>query len=106
MTVLKIITVFLCAFLYVAAPAFGQGHPVVKNFNENDYKANNRNFDIAVDTLGIVWTANFEGLLYYDNAQWRILRAPGLARITSVFCDGNGTIWVGGYNFVGRVDIT
>ena len=106
MTVLKIITVFLCAFLYVAAPAFGQGHPVVKNFNENDYKANNRNFDIAVDTLGIVWTANFEGLLYYDNAQWRILRAPGLARITSVFCDGNGTIWVGGYNFVGRVGIT
>ena len=106
MTVIKNILTAFCALICSVACVFGQGHPVIKNFTEKDYNAHSRNFDIEIDSCGRVWVANFEGLLYYDNAQWRILYTPGFTRVTSVFRDSKGTIWAGGYNYMGRVIIT
>ena len=82
-----------------------QGVPYIRNFSEKDYDAHSRNFDITVDSVGVVWVANFEGLLYFDNAKWRTLHIPGFARTTVVYDDKDGAIWVGGYNFFGKVKI-
>ncbi|MBQ3655969.1 MAG: hypothetical protein II956_03850 [Bacteroidales bacterium] len=91
--------------LFVLLPflLLAQGRPYLKNFTDEEYGAYSRNFDIAVDDNGIVWLANFEGLVYYDNARWRVVHTDGLSRITVVYCDKNNTVWVGGYNFFGRV---
>ncbi len=80
-----------------------QGIPYIKNFNFEDYNGHNRNFDIEIDKDGTLFVANFEGLLYYDNAEWRILHTPSITRITVVLCDSKGQVWVGGYNYFGRV---
>ena len=73
-------------------------YTVFANYTSDVYKAHNRNFDIVCDDYGSVFIANFEGILYYDQAQWRIIHTPGISRVTSLFKDSKGRIWVGGYN--------
>ena len=80
-----------------------QGVPFFRNFTTDDYHAHNRNFDVDIDKNGIIYIANFEGLMYYDHAEWRILHTPGITRITVVYCDHRGMIWTGGYNYFGCV---
>ena len=90
--------------LLIVCTASAQGVPFIKNFLAADYQANNQNFDIEVGVDGTIFVANFEGLMYYDRAEWRILRTPGISRVTVVYCDNNGIVWVGGYNYFGRVE--
>ena len=85
--------------------SLAQGIPFFRNFTSEDYRAHNQNFDIVATGEGTVYAANFEGLLYYDNSQWRIIHTPGITRVTSLFLDSHGTLWTGGYNFIGRLDI-
>ena len=42
---------------------FGQGIPLIRNYLSKEYHAHNRNFDVETDKNGIVYFANFEGLL-------------------------------------------
>jgi signal transduction histidine kinase/ligand-binding sensor domain-containing protein len=90
-------------FILFTLTTWAQGIPFVTSFDGNYYNAHNRNFDITIDSTGTVWIANFEGLLYYDNATWRIVHTPGFARVTVTYTDDEGTIWVGGYNYCGKV---
>ena len=78
-----------------------QGIPFFHNFPATEYKAHNKNFDIVAADDGTVYVANFEGLLYYDQASWRIIHTPGITRVTSLFLDSQGTLWTGGYNYIG-----
>ena len=93
----------LAAALLAFAMTYGQGIPFIRNFTAEDYHANNINYDIETDENGNVFVANFEGLLYYDYAEWRLIHAPGISRITVVFRASDNTIWVGGYNYFGKV---
>ena len=94
--------------LFVLSPILlsAQGLPYFRNFTDRDYGAYSRNYDVDVDDNGILWLANFEGLVYYDNARWNVVHNDGLTRITVVYCDENNTVWTGGYNYFGRVDYT
>ena len=86
--------------------AMAQGTPFLKNYSADEYQAQDINFDINVDKNGTVYAANFEGLLYYDNAIWRILYTSGytgISRITVTYIDKNNVVWVGGYNYFGKV---
>ena len=89
--------------LFYACLAMAQGIPFIKNYTPEDYNAHNRNFDVVTTSDGSVFVANFEGLLYYDNVEWRTLHTPGLTRITVVYCDKNNDIWTGGYNYFGKI---
>lgn len=80
-----------------------QGIPFIRNYMATEYKGHNQNFDIITGSDGTVYVANFEGLLYYDNASWHMLHTPGVSRITAVFRDSKGTIWTGGYNYIGHL---
>lgn len=80
-----------------------QGLPFIRNFTAEEYKGHSQNFDIITGEDGSVFVANFEGLLYYDNSDWRIIHTPGITRITAVFRDSKNNIWTGGYNFLGHI---
>ena len=80
-----------------------QGIPFFQNFTATEYKAHNQNFDIVAADDGTVYVANFEGLLYYDQASWRIIHTPGITRVTSLYLDTRGTLWTGGYNYIGHL---
>ena len=98
---------FFVFFLSLIAltSATAQGIPFFQNFNMKQYGGHKYNFDITVDKDGVVFVANFEGLLYYDNAEWRIIHTKGISRLTSIYQDTKGKIWTGGYNYFGYVKI-
>jgi len=95
----RLLSITLC--LLTALMTSAQGIPYIRNISATEYKAHNQNFDIITGHDGTVYIANFEGLLYYDYANWNIIHTPGVTRITAVFCDSKGTIWTGGYNYLG-----
>ncbi len=83
-----------------------QGLPLIRNYTAEEYGGHNRNFDIEIGKDGTVYVANFHGLLYYDRARWRMLYTPGINRITVVHRASDDRIWVGSYNFIGRLEKT
>ena len=83
--------------------AMSQGMPVIRNFTAEEYHGNKSNLDVEVSRDGTVFVANFEGLMYYDMAEWRMLHNSDITRITVVYQDSKDVIWVGGYNYFGRV---
>ena len=99
---MKRILIILTALLLTTSGR-GQGIPFIRNFTAEEYHANNTNFDIETDKDGNVFVANFEGLLYYDHAEWRLIHTPGITRVTVVYKATNDSLWVGGYNYFGKV---
>ena len=90
-------------FTFSPLPVGAQGLPLIRNYTAAEYGGHNRNFDIEIGEDGTIFVANFEGLLYYDQARWRIVRAPDFNRVTSIWRDSTNTICVGGYQFKARL---
>ena len=99
---LKVLTALILLNLSALSGA-AQGIPFIRNFHAEEYHANNTNFDIETDENGNVFVANFEGLMYYDYAEWHIIHTPGIARVTVVYRAEDNNIWVGGYNYFGKI---
>lgn len=103
MKTMKRYLISLIILLWVCAGQMNakDGLPFFVNYSPAMYHAHNRNFDIVSDDYGRVYVANFEGVLYYDQTEWHTLHAPGIFRVTKLFKDSKGRIWVGGYNLFG-----
>ena len=93
-------------FTLLTSAGWSQGIPFIRNYSATEYGGHNQNFDIMTGKDATVYVANFEGLLYYDNADWHMLHTPGITRITTLFRDSKGTIWTGGYNYIGYLKVT
>jgi len=103
----KLLRLLLCAaifnFQFSIFNLHAQGLPLIRNFTAAEYGGHNRCYDIEIGVDGTVFVANFEGLLYYDRARWRILYAPDISRVTVVYRDSKDIVWVGGFNFFARL---
>ena len=80
------IVVLVLMLLFAAgANAKGlKGSAFTRSFTPEEYGAHIRNFDIVCDRQGNVYVANFEGLLIYDHARWRVYHTPDITRIVSL----------------------
>ena len=97
---------FIIACVVSTTAASAQGLPFFRNYLPEEYDAHNRNFDILADPEeGVVYVANFEGLLIYDQATWDIKHTPGITRVTALYKDTDGIIWTGGYNYMGYLEL-
>ena len=92
-----------CLFTFSSLPTVAQGLPLIRNYTATEYGGHNRNYDIEIGEDGTVFVANFEGFLYYDRAQWRIIHTSNNRRVTAIYRDSRNTVWVGGYNFMARL---
>ncbi len=101
---IRLLQLILLIMTFVTG-ANAQGFPLFRNISPAEYQGHKQNFDIEIDDNGLIVVANFEGLLYYDNAQWRKVYTPNITRTTVVFRDSKGKVWVGGYNFFGYVKV-
>lgn len=97
------VLIVLFTIHYSLLTASAQGLPFFHNYTAEMYHANNLNFDVETDNNGIIYVANFEGLMYYDHAEWRIIRTPKTTRVTVCVRSSDGQIWVGGYNYFGKI---
>lgn len=77
------------------------GKPFFRNLSAVEYHGHNRNFDIVCDSTGIVYVANFEGLLVWNGISWQTIHTPGISRVTDIFSAPDGALWFGGYNVLG-----
>ena len=102
------IIVLMLVELLISTTATAQkddmGVPFFKNYAANVYKAHNRNFDVICDKEGHVFFANFEGLLVYNHAEWRVIHTPGISRIVDLEEGKDGKIWFTGVNVKGYVN--
>lgn len=96
--------IFLCLLTTALCRGENRGIPFLRNFNAAEYKAHNRNFDIACDDYGTVYVANFEGLLYFDGSTWGKVHTPGISRVTCLAKGTDGKIWIGGYKVFGYLE--
>ncbi|MBQ8158570.1 MAG: hypothetical protein IJ081_06070 [Prevotella sp.] len=101
----KPILFLLALFCLLPLSARQLGIPYIRNYTAEEYDGHNRNFDIVVGKNGMVFVANFEGLLIYDQDEWRMLNTSSLSRITELFIDSKGVLWTGGYNYFGSLEI-
>ena len=90
------------AFAQAGMDAY-MGVPYFKNYPAGEYNAHNRNFDVLCDGEGHTFFANFEGLLVYDNVEWRILHTPDITRVVGLHMDEEGTVFFEGINITGQV---
>lgn len=98
------------AVLLLTVQAFAQngadaymGIPFFRNYPAGQYDAHNRNFDVLCDGEGHTFFANFEGLLVYDNVEWRIVHTPDISRVVRLDRDEDGALIFEGIKYTGRV---
>ena len=77
------------------------GFPYIKNYAPSEYKAHVQNFDAVQDNRGIMYFANFRGILEFDGQTWRTIQTSKISQVTSLAIDSTGTIFVGAAGEIG-----
>ena len=72
----------------------------IQNFTTVKYNAARQNWDVAIDSRGIIYAANNEGLLSYDGQKWELHALPLGSIIRSVYAH-KGRIYTGSYQEFG-----
>ena len=89
------------AFWGLLLPVFGQanrqeiGNPIAEVHTSKQYNAHGQNFAIVQDKRGVMYFGNFAGVLEYDGATWRTLPTHNYAKVSSLYLDPSGKIFVG-----------
>ena len=67
-------------------------------YEKEDYRAGRQNWDIEIDSRGIVFFGNSDGLLFNVYGEWGLEKLPGGGAIRSLHISGD-TIWCGGEEY-------
>ncbi|MCF8369981.1 MAG: GHKL domain-containing protein [Bacteroidales bacterium] len=98
---LRIILFCLFAPVFLIAQNQEIGLPYLKNYSPSEYKAHVQNFDVVQDSRGVMYFANFRGVLEFDGQTWRIIQTSKISQVISLAIDAEGTIYVGGAGEIG-----
>ena len=77
-----------------------QYFPYLKNFEAQEYKAGNQNWDVKKSEDGRVYFGNNNGLLEFDGINWNLWKLPNGTAVRTVFIKGK-RIYVGTYEDFG-----
>lgn len=94
-------------FLILLFISFSGGHaqssgiPFIQNYKPRVYKASSTNYDIVQDARGLMYFANFRGVLEYDGVNWRLFPLSNGAAVRSLASDSVGTVYIGGIGEMG-----
>lgn len=81
------------------------GLPFIQNYTPEDYGSNGRNWGIVQDSLGIIYVANTNGILTFDGSNWGEIETANGKQAKSIGIDGEGKIFVGGYDDFGYLKL-
>ena len=74
---------------------------MVRNFEKQEYKAENQNWSLTQGQNGYIYAANNAGLLEFDGVEWNFYPSPNGTVIRSVTVDQNERIYTSGYMEIG-----
>jgi hypothetical protein len=83
---------------FIVATSFSQntiGIPDIVNYTKSNYNAGTQNRCITQDRNGIMYFANYEGLLTFDGSYWKIYPLPNKQVIRSIAIGSDNKIYVG-----------
>lgn len=73
-----------------------KGLPFIKNFTPIEYNGEGDNFDIIQDERGVMYFANFTGILEFDGTNWRTILTNNINRVKTLTINKNGKIFAAG----------
>ncbi len=88
-------------WLSLCLVSFGQEVPKIIHFTTEDYQALNQNWDIDQAPDHQMYFGNSAGMLTYDGTRWRTLQTPFNQIVRTVYNDGKGRTYVGGFATMG-----
>lgn len=91
--------------LAAAEPAVLRGLPHLQRFAPSDYGGSRSNSDLLATDDGWLYLANRRGLLRFDGSRWSTLRMPGLGTANALAEGPDGTVYVGGIDSFGRLQL-
>ncbi len=74
-----------------------RGMPFIRNYSPEEYHAHESNFDVIQGDDGMMYFANFAGVLQFDGTNWNKITTISGMRVLSLAKDKNGRIYVGGF---------
>jgi adenylate cyclase len=78
------------------------GLPNVISFSTRDYRQESQNYSIAQDQRGYMYFGNLNGIMMFDNAEWRFVGYKG----RPILAQGkDNLIYVGGYNILSTLKL-
>ena len=99
---MRALTWMFCLLAIPAAVALGSGSPYqeagrffAQSFATHALGMNPQNWDVAQDTLGLIYVGNTEGLYQYDGVRWRHIPVRGKSIVRALHLDREGRILVG-----------
>src|SRR5882762_6862540 len=97
-------TVLLSGLLAVAVIGQAQntiGIPDIVNYSREVYSAGTQNRGIVQDKSGVLYFANYEGLLSFDGTYWKSYPLPNKTVVRSVAIGKDNKIYAGGQDDFG-----
>jgi len=80
------------------------GMPFLSNFTPKQYNAHPQNFDIVQDEQGVMYFANFAGVLRYDGSEWGLITTNRISMVSCLAFDSNGRLYAGGMDEAGYIE--
>jgi len=77
------------------------GIPDIINYSRDIYSAGTQNRGIVQDKSGVMYFANYEGLLSFDGTYWKDYPLPNKTIVRSVAIGKDNRIYVGGQDEIG-----
>ncbi|WP_215238674.1 sensor histidine kinase [Dyadobacter helix] len=71
------------------------GHPLSRVYEPSEYHGHGQNFSVAQDKSGLMYFANFKGVLEYDGVDWKTIPTKNIRYVSSLLLDKKGRILVG-----------
>ncbi len=93
---------FILLFFGFGFNIFATNHsPFVITYDKNDYGASSKNWSVSVNSKGLVYIGNHEGLLEGDGQSWKLYKLPTGGIVRSVAIDDKDRIYTGSYEDFG-----
>ncbi|MEO1030048.1 MAG: triple tyrosine motif-containing protein [Bacteroidota bacterium] len=92
----KLKKILIAVTLLVGSVIHAQEIPPIQIFTQQDYQAEDQNWDISQDGEGHMYFANNKGLLRYNSARWELFPTPNQSILRSVSVIGD-KIYTGCY---------
>ena len=87
--------------LPVITMAQNSGSYFIDNYSRSHYQASISNFDVIQGDNGIIYVANYDGILLYNGRHWNAIPADNGSMVYSLGKDQHGRIYVGTKNGFG-----
>jgi class 3 adenylate cyclase len=92
--------IVICFYGFANAQISSQGLPYIVNFSPREYRQESQNYSIAQDKTGLMYFGNLNGIMLFDNSEWRFNSYTG----RPILCSGdNDVVYAGGYNRISKL---